>query len=251
MCRISGYLNLDTGVDLSVLHRMTQVICHRGPDDEGYLLIDGKTMAARGGTDTMTELGLPPLEQGDGSAYFLGFGHRRLSILDLSAKGHQPMALEDRGLAVTYNGEIYNYVELRAELETMGYLFRTNCDTEVLLYAYCAWGEDCLSHFNGMWGFALWDSRAGKLLCARDRLGAKPFHYWRQGNRMLFGSELKQLCQDDTVPRSFNRESLAACLVYSMSDYDEQTWIEGFYNLKPGHKLVVTLSPFISVCLII
>lgn len=242
MCGISGYLDLTSGLCLETLQKMNDVIYHRGPDDEGYLLINEHDMVPCSGRDTLDELGLPSVNQMDGRRYFLGFGHRRLSILDPSPNGHQPMFLAERGIAVTYNGEIYNYLEVREELERLGYTFQTNCDTEVLLYAYCEWGEDCLLHFNGMWGFALWDSKEGKLFCARDRLGAKPFHYWRQGNRMLFGSELKQLCQDDSTPRQFNRRSLAASLIYGMSDYDEQTWIEGFFNLRPGCKLIVKLS---------
>lgn len=152
------------------------------------------------------------------------------------------MCLPEREIAVVYNGEIYNYLELRDELISLGYTFRTNCDTEVLLNAYCEWGEDCLDHFNGMWGFALWDGKKNKLFCARDRLGAKPFHYWHSGNRFLFGSELKQLCQDDSIIRRFDQSYLAANLVYHLSDYNSQTLIGGMSVLKPGHKLVVRLS---------
>ena len=132
MCGISGYLDLDRGVDTDTLRRMTDVIRHRGPDDEGYALIGKEGAAFYRGADTLPQLSLPPLEQG-GSGTFLGLGHRRLSILDLSAAGHQPMALPERDLTLTYNGELYNYLELRAQLEALGHRFRTNCDTEVLL----------------------------------------------------------------------------------------------------------------------
>lgn len=238
MCGISGYLDMASGVDTAVLRRMNDVIRHRGPDDEGYALIGPGGAEFFSGPDTLVSL--PPLPETAGA--FLGLGHRRLSILDLSESGHQPMCLPERGITVVYNGEIYNFIELRQELEAKGYAFRTACDTEVLLYAYCEWGEDCLSHFNGMWGFALWDGLKRKLFCARDRLGAKPFHYWRQGDKLLFGSELKQLCQDGGVPRHFNRSYLAANLMYRLSDYNEQTLIEGMRVLKPGHKLIVRLS---------
>ena len=242
MCGISGYLDLDRGVDTDTLRRMTDVIRHRGPDDEGYALIGKEGAAFYRGEDTLPQLSLPPLEQG-GSGTFLGLGHRRLSILDLSAAGHQPMALPERDLTLTYNGELYNYLELRAQLEALGHRFRTNCDTEVLLHAYCQWGEDCLDHFNGMWGFALWDGKENKLFCARDRLGAKPLHYYHNANKLLLGSELKQLCQDPTIRRTFNRPYLAANLMYRLGDYDDETLIEGMRALPPGHKLVVQVAP--------
>lgn len=242
MCGISGYLDLDAGVRTDLLQKMNDVIRHRGPDDEGYRLIGQEQALVCGGTDTIPQIKAVPLWEVEGSPYFLGLGHRRLSIIDLTDSGHQPMTLEDRKITLVYNGEIYNYLELRAELESLGYTFKTSSDTEVLLYAYSQWGEDCLNHFNGMWGFALWDGNAHKLFCARDRMGAKPFHYWRSGNKLLFGSELKQLCQDTSVPKQFNRTYLAATLIYKMSDFDDQTWIENFHALRPGHKLVVQLS---------
>ena len=243
MCGISGFLDLETGVDTDVLQRMTAVIRHRGPDDEGYALIGRTGTAFYGGADTLPQLALPPLKGCPPAEAFLGLGHRRLSILDLSAAGHQPMFLPERDLVLTYNGEIYNYLELRDQMESLGYRFRTACDTEVLLYAYCQWGEDCLSHFNGMWGFALWDGQEQKLFCARDRLGAKPFHYCRRGNRLLFGSELKQLCQDPAAEKRFNRQTLAANLMYRISDFNDQTLIQGMQVLPPGHKLVVRVDP--------
>ena len=243
MCGISGFLDMEAGVDTVVLRRMTDVIRHRGPDDEGYALIGRDAAVFYGGADTLPQLSLPPLEEEDPAGAFLGLGHRRLSILDLSAAGHQPMSLPERDLILTYNGEIYNYLELRTQLESFGYRFRTNCDTEVLLYAYCQWGEECLNHFNGMWGFALWDGKEKKLFCARDRLGAKPFHYYHSGNKLLLGSELKQLCQDVSIRRKFNRPYLAANLMYRLSDYNDETLIEGMRVLLPGHKLVVQVDP--------
>lgn len=242
MCGISGYLDTKYGVDIRLLKQMTNVIRYRGPDDEGYALMTRGGTVFCSGDDTMPSLALPRLETAEKNGAFLGFGHRRLSILDLTEGGHQPMYLPERELTVTYNGELYNYLELRGELESLGHRFHTSSDTEVLLHAYCQWGEDCLSHFNGMWGFALWDGRENKLFCARDRLGAKPFHYARQGSRFLFGSELKQLCQDETQTRRFNRAYLAANLLYRVSDYGDQTLIDGINVLRPGHKLVLRLT---------
>ena len=240
MCGISGYMDMACGVNTAVLRKMNDVIRHRGPDDEGYALIGLDGPCFYSGPDTSASPSLCPLVERQGA--FLGLGHRRLSILDLSDSGHQPMYLQEQDVTVVYNGEIYNFIELRTELESKGHVFFTSCDTEVLLHAYCEWGEDCLTHFNGMWGFALWDGRAHKLFCARDRLGAKPFHYWREGDKLLFGSELKQLCQDNSIPRRFDRSYLAANLMYYLSDYNSQTLIEGMRVLQPGHKLVVQLS---------
>lgn len=246
MCGISGYLDLENGVNREVLKKMNDVIRHRGPDDEGYALIGADSTVFCGGPDTVSSLGLPTLSDAAEGRAFLGLGHRRLSILDLSPSGHQPMTLAQRDLTVVYNGEIYNYLELRQELEGLGCRFQTSCDTEVLLQAYRVWGEDCLSHFNGMWSFALWDGAERKLFCARDRLGAKPFHYWQQGSKLLFGSELKQLCQDDRIPRRFDHSYLAANLMYRISDYNGQTLIAGMRQLRPGHKLVVRLDAHLS-----
>lgn len=122
MCGISGYLDLDRGVDIGILRRMTDVIRHRGPDDEGYALIGPGGTSFFGGNDTVKGLEVPPLETAVGTASFLGFGHRRLSILDLSVGGHQPMYLPERDITLIYNGELYNYMELRAQLEALGYL---------------------------------------------------------------------------------------------------------------------------------
>ena len=148
----------------------------------------------------------------------------------------------ERNITLTYNGEIYNYIELRSELEQLGYKFHTTSDTEVLLHAYCQWGEECIKHFNGMWSFALWDGLQNKLFCARDRLGAKPFHYYWKGNRFLFGSELKQMCQDETMDLKFCRPYLAANLMYHITDYSEETLIQDIHVLKPGHQLIVQLD---------
>ena len=146
MCGICGVLHFDgQSADPEVLGRMTEAIRHRGPD-AGNTYLDGP----------------------------VGLGHRRLSIIDLSAAGTQPMTNEDSSLWVIYNGEIYNFAEIRAELETRGHIFRSNTDSEVILHAYESWGVDCLARFNGMFAFALWDSARRRLWLVRDRLGIKP-----------------------------------------------------------------------------
>ena len=183
MCGVAGLIHLDgAAVDPAVLQGMTDAIAHRGPDGEGHW-IDGN----------------------------VGLGHRRLAIIDLSPAGHQPMISADSRYVLSYNGEIYNFRELRAELETAGYRFKSRTDSEVLLYAVIAWGlEKALKRFNGMFAFALWDRHERRLILARDRYGIKPLYYAEQGGTLAFGSEQKPywLCRDFaaswTRPRCLN-----------------------------------------------
>ncbi len=196
MCGIAGIYNIDgQQVDCPQLLRMTKVIRHRGPDDEGYLLANSPSSPPVScyGDDTLPELKaqLPALLNSSGASVGLGF--RRLSIIDLSYRGHMPMSNEDGSLWLIFNGEIYNYVEIRDELKGRGYTFRSGSDSEVILKSYDCWGTECLQRFNGMWAFALWDNRKKQLFCARDRFGVKPFYYAFDGRRLAFGSEIKQL----------------------------------------------------------
>jgi asparagine synthase (glutamine-hydrolysing) len=200
MCGIGGIYNLDgRAIDTGALDRMTKLIKHRGPDDEGFLVADtanGRVMHCYG-EDTIApvkEISAPL--HGDFKAD-LGFGFRRLAILDPSERGHQPMSNEDGTLWIVFNGEVYNYIELREELRDLGYKFNSGTDTEVIIKAYEHWGEECLNRFNGMWSFAIWDTKTGKLFCARDRFGIKPFYYFFDGNRFIFGSEIKQVILND------------------------------------------------------
>jgi len=164
MCGITGMVHFNKApIDPELLRRMTAVLRHRGPDDEGFFL-----------------------EQG------LGLGFRRLSIIDLSG-GHQPMANEDQTVTVVFNGEIYNFRELRAALRQQGHVFHTASDTEVIVHGYEAWGDDVVHHLNGMFAFALWDRPRRKLLLARDRLGIKPLFYTRTAKALAFASEIKSL----------------------------------------------------------
>src|SRR5215210_5319664 len=156
MCGIAGLINLDgEPVSPAVLLRMTDAVAHRGPDGEGQW-IEGN----------------------------VGLGHRRLAIIDLSPAGQQPMASADHRYLLTYNGEVYNFRELRTELEALGYWFRSRTDSEVLLNAFAAWGVEALKRFNGMFALALWDRKERTLLLARDRYGIKPLYYWTDGKRL-------------------------------------------------------------------
>lgn len=190
---------------------MNGLIRHRGPDDEGFFL--EKNVA---------------------------LGHRRLSILDLSPEGHQPMHRSQR-YVIVYNGEVYNYLELREELIDDGYSFTSHTDTEVILAAYEHWGEACVSHFNGMWAFALYDREKETLFCSRDRFGVKPFYYTQTPERFAFGSEIKQLFPflDE---RKVNTKILMDYLVLSYEEHTDETFFEGVFKLLPSHNLLYDLK---------
>jgi asparagine synthase (glutamine-hydrolysing) len=208
MCGIAGIVHRDQGrgVDLEVLGRMTDALSHRGPDDRGLWAEPG-----------------------------VGLGHRRLSIIDL-VSGHQPMATAAGQLWITYNGELYNYLELREELRAEGRVFSTQSDTEVLLQLYEARGEQCLRQLNGMFAFALWDRRRQRLLAARDHLGIKPFYYYADGEIFLFASEIKSLLQHPRLRPELDPEALQDYLdlQYCLGD---KTLFKGIKRLLPGHCL--------------
>lgn len=239
MCGIAGIVAAG-GFDPQVLVTMTHLVKHRGPDGFGFAY------------DTTGALGQLTVIHGEdrwpsGGRPSVGLGNRRLAILDLSELGNMPMQTEDGSLCVTYNGEIYNYREVRSELEQKGYGFRTGTDTEVLLRAYEEWGEDCVSHFNGMWAFGLWDRRKQTLFCARDRFGVKPFYYARAGNIFYFGSEIKQLVHGAGLPRIANARVVYHFLEQFLFDYSDQTFFENIFQLRAGHALTVRLTDSLQV----
>ena len=190
----------------------------------------------------MKVTGLPALPEAPPAGYDLGLGNRRLSIIDLSPAGHQPMSSPDGRLWVTYNGEIFNYVELRAELKRLGHAFHTGSDTEVLLAAYAEWGAEALPRFNGMWAFALYDARARRLFCARDRFGVKPFHYHAADGLFAFASEIKGLLAHPAVPRRPDEGALHAFLVQGAIHEGDGTFYDGIKSLPGGHRLSLDLG---------
>jgi asparagine synthase (glutamine-hydrolysing) len=235
MCAIAGLYDVaGRAVEPAVLERMVRLQAHRGPDGEGYVLLDARGVeqpVAR--KDRLTDaLGFSP------HRHTVGLGHRRLAIVELSPLGHQPMATEDGRCWVTYNGEIYNHVELREELRGKGHRFRSASDTEVLLAAYREWSEACVTRFNGMFAFAIWDGDRRRLFCARDRLGVKPFYYYWDGERFAFASEIKGLLAAGHRPSPNQRAAFdyldGACL-----DHSQDTFFEGIRQLPPAHTLTV------------
>lgn len=234
MCGIAGLMNADGGpLDLGLLQRMTRLQFHRGPDGEGYVL-----MSLRKGVSPLREDRLAEVVPSDLRVYSIGFGHRRLAVVDVSSAGHQPMGSSDGRYWVTYNGEIYNYVELREELRNLGHAFHSQSDTEVLLSAYRQWGDDCLARFNGMFAFALWDAERRRLFCARDRFGVKPFYYTWQAGRFMFASEIKSLLLGYGEPKP-NQTAVFRYLEDGCLDDGPGTFFTDVHQLLPAHTLVV------------
>ncbi len=255
MCGITGYLNFNrTAIGIDVLRRMSDSLKHRGPDDEGYVLLNMQkaNCAMAGGNDTPSDVysasySFSPhqrLNDMDVAAdvFNLAFGHRRLSIIDLSPSGHQPMCSLNGKRWIVYNGEIFNYIELREELKQRGHQFVTESDTEVILEAYDEWGYECLNRFNGMWAFALWDCDKRRLFCARDRFGIKPFYYYADSSVFIFASEIKAILQHPAVCRQVNDEVAYNYLMWGFLGYSADTFFKGIRQLDPGYYLSVDIS---------
>jgi asparagine synthase (glutamine-hydrolysing) len=221
-------------VDPTMLQRMADVLSHRGPDGEGFLLASGAWSQLHTRFFRRADTAPPALP------VRVGLGHRRLAILDLSDRGLQPMFTEDRRTSVVFNGEIYNHLEIREVLESKGFRFATRTDTEVLLNAYVAWGEDCVQHFEGMFAFAVWDDMKKQLFCARDRLGIKPFYYRDlPSGAFAFGSEIKALLAPVKCTPELDDEAVVAFLAHGNCDYGERTLFRGIKALPAAHTLTV------------
>lgn len=210
MCAICGIFDFSgEAVDQSVLSRMTNSMSHRGPDGAGeYLHLNA------------------------------GLGHRRLSIIDVQGGG-QPIGNEDGTIQVVFNGEIYNFIELTKELNHLGHTFQTQSDTEVIVHAYEQWGINCVQRFNGMFAFALLDTRKHQLFIARDHLGIKPLYYTTIGNQFLFASEIKSILQHPKCPREVNTRSLLELFTFRYVP-SPHTLLQGIYKLLPGHAMVIS-----------
>jgi len=209
MCGIVGIWDLNANpASVDVLKRMTDLLTHRGPDGEGYFT-EGP----------------------------LGLGHRRLAIIDLSPAGHQPMTNDRGDIVITYNGEIYNFLQLRAELETLGYKFQSKTDTEVVIHAYEEWGEACVDRFNGMFAFAIFDRTNQTLFLARDRLGVKPLYYYADSGKFVFASELKSVLAYPGVPRDLDNEALGDFFSLNYIPHP-RTPFKNLRQIEPGHFAV-------------
>jgi asparagine synthase (glutamine-hydrolysing) len=213
MCGIAGLVNLDgEPIAPPLLQRMTDAIAHRGPDGEGHW-VEGN----------------------------VGFGHRRLAIIDLSPAGRQPMISADHRFVLSYNGEIYNFRELRSELQALGYWFRSQTDSEVVLYALAHWGREALERFNGMFALALWDRRERRLTLVRDRYGIKPLYYAWQRGRFAFASEQKAILALPGFERRLDKAALVEYFTFQ-NIFTDRTLLEDVKLLPPGHHLILDLA---------
>ena len=199
MCGIAGQVNLRAPVSEQDINAMNEAIRHRGPDGFGVYLNDERTV---------------------------GLGHRRLSFLDLSEAGKQPMSVANGKIWITYNGEVYNYIELRAELEGKGYTFKSHTDTEVILHGYEAWGYEVLNRLKGMFAFGIWDDNKKELFLARDRFGIKPLYYYQQNNNFVFASEIKGIKANTTVNTTLDLTSFSDFFVYRYVPSPKSIWKE-------------------------
>ena len=213
MCGICGIFNMNGEPVSSVsLRRMTDAIAHRGPDGEGFY------------TDS-----------------FIGLGHRRLAIIDLTPAAHQPMVTRDGQFAISYNGEVYNFQEIRAELQSLGHQFHSRSDSEVILYAYSQWGAKCVERFNGMFAFAIWDKKRQELFLARDRYGIKPLYYTFRGSTLLFASEQKAILSHEAVDRDIDLEALVEYFTFQ-NIFTDKTLLKGVKLFPSGSFAQIPLG---------
>lgn len=211
MCGICGWITKKDGIDYDIFEKMNSLAAHRGPDDSGIW-----------------------------SNAKIAMGHRRLAVIDVTKAGHQPY--ENEALVLTYNGEIYNYLELREELERLGYRFSTHTDVEVLAVSYMQWGENCVSHFNGMWSFAVYDKAKDIVFCSRDRFGVKPLYYFTDESKFCFSSEIKQLLPAIGHKPKANKDALLQFIVKGNLDYSEATCFEDIIQVLPGTNVIYDIG---------
>ncbi|MES2701951.1 MAG: asparagine synthase (glutamine-hydrolyzing) [Bacteroidota bacterium] len=245
MCGILSVVNLRNNLTGASLAKASAIIRHRGPDDEGFLTwVPGDEPRVWAGNDTAPTTrehfgydSIPAQQQ-----FKVGFGHRRLSILDLSPAGHQPMLHAKAGLAITFNGEVYNYLEIKAELEQLGHKFNTTCDTEVILHAWEQWGPECLHRFNGMFAFVLLDHRNRKLYAVRDRFGVKPLYYYKNADALYLASEIKQIRTAPGYSFAVNEKIVRQFLAAGAAEHTNNTFDTEVKHLPGGHYMVVDLA---------
>ena len=218
MCGITGFVDFSHQSSESDLKLCTNVIAHRGPDDEGYFFSETRN-------------------------FTIGLAHRRLSILDPTPAGHQPMSYKH--FTIIFNGEIYNFKEIETELKALGYSFSTGTDTEMILKAFEYWGFDCINKFRGMWAFAIYDAQKEELVLCRDRVGVKPMYWYWDNDLFLFGSELKSFYQNQRFDKNLNQDAIGLFLQYGYirAPY---TIFQKTYKLEPGHFLILKRDRNIS-----
>lgn len=251
MCGIAGVISKTNSLSIKEkVFAMSQSIKHRGPDGEGFMAFNGEKVTPLYSEETplvnkqSNHFKFNPNESIDSIQpnHRLAFAHRRLSIIDLSESGHQPMCDTSGDYWITFNGEVYNYIELREELKLKGHTFLTQTDTEVVVAAYKEWGVKCLERFNGMWAFALLDKKNNQLFCARDRVGVKPFYYVNTNEVFAFASEYKAFIKSGLVKFEVNEEAQYDYLINATLETKEQSLFKNITELKPAHYFLYDLK---------
>lgn len=245
MCGILTIINKARSLTAKQLTAASSIIKHRGPDDEGFLTWEpGQAPAIWAGQDTAPSTAnhwnysaINPDQR-----FKVGFGHRRLSILDLSPLGHQPMLYPKGGLAISFNGEVYNYLEIKQDLQKLGHAFNSSSDTEVILHAWAEWGVKCLDRFNGMFAFVILDYNKKELFAVRDRFGVKPLYYYNGQNALYLSSEIKQIKTSPDYKFHLNETIAAQFLGLGLTEHTDNTFDSNIKKVSGGHYLYMDLS---------
>lgn len=218
MCGITGKIYFDKlkNVSEKELKQMSDTLYHRGPDDEGFYINKN-----------------------------VGLGFRRLSIIDLNT-GHQPLSNEDGSVWIIFNGEIYNFKELQENLIKQGHIFRSKSDTETIVHLYEQYGTDCLKYLQGMFAFAIWDSRKKQLFCARDRFGIKPFYYYSDNEKFVFGSEIKAILRSDEIDKAISFDALDSYFAFGYIT-DDLSIYSKIKKLQPSHYLILSFKERVNI----
>ena len=236
MCGICGIFSSKRLISNHIVS-MNESLRHRGPDDEGYLIYDFENLSNLVSKDSKIDGNSIMGKEGN-----LFLGHRRLSIIDLSVNGHQPMSDLSGKIWVVFNGEIYNYVELRESLEKEGFRFRTNTDTEVIINSYIKWGYECVKYFDGMWAFVIFDSNKDILWGSRDRFGVKPLYFLHNSDLFIFASEIKAIVKSGLYKVNFNRQVISDYLVFGYEEQLGLSFFENIYTLPPSYNFEFNLK---------
>jgi asparagine synthase (glutamine-hydrolysing) len=241
MCGITGYLTLRNDFSSKKFSAANNMVRYRGPDDYGYFIIDNNFKHKKYKSEYLKDFDAKE------KAVLIAFGFRRLSIIDLTENGAQPFYDKSTDSVIVFNGEVYNYKELRIDLEKLGYKFTSDTDTEVILKSYREWGIECVNKFNGMWAFCLVDIRRRRIYLSRDRLGVKPLYYYHDNNRFIFGSEVKQILPLMPIPESINDSVLLDYLIGSYGNETEETFFKNVYKIPAGYYFELFLNDQISI----
>lgn len=241
MCGIAGIYNLK-GVEVAEVVALSQTLKHRGPDDEGFFLSNNEQAENCKGEDTITELQYLKHISEINYQPNLALVHRRLSIIDVTPLGHQPLLTPDQRYTIVFNGEVYNFKEIRQELEQKGYVFKSNSDTEVVLNAFVEWGATCVNRFVGMWAFVVFDKHKNTLTLSRDRFGIKPLYYFKNQTYFAFASEIKALLKLKEVDKSISNKNLGSYLAFGTTANPYQNLFEYIVDVEPGCNYQLDLN---------